>query len=63
MKETTTPPPTTKFNPARQCCFCGAHHQPGCTIGYAGEPVCSACGKGGDGEPDEERMFYKERHV
>lgn len=42
-----------------QCCFCGAVHPKGEPMGYAGEKQCSECGKGGNGEPDEQGMFYK----
>lgn len=42
-----------------QCCFCGAVHRQGEPMGYAGEKQCDVCGKGGNGEPDEQGMFYK----
>lgn len=45
----------------RQCCFCGAVHPDHSfhSRGYAGEIQCDVCGKGGNGEPDEQGMFYK----
>jgi hypothetical protein len=49
---------TTSFDFKRQCCFCGANNEKG-VVGYAGERSCPKCGKGGDGEPDEKNMAYK----
>lgn len=49
-------------NPSTHCCFCGAAHRQPITLsdrGYAGEPVCETCGKGGQGEPDEAKMAYR----
>jgi hypothetical protein len=47
------------FDFSKHCCFCGKDnsHDP---VGYAGERMCRSCGKGGNGEPDEARMAYKE---
>jgi hypothetical protein len=47
------------FDFARQCCFCGANNENG-EVGYGGERACPTCGKGGDGEPDEKYMAYRD---
>lgn len=47
-----------EFDFGKQCAFCGASTV-GMPRGYAGEPCCGVCGKGGNGEPDERRMAYK----
>lgn len=46
------------FDFGKQCCFCGANNESK-EFGYGGERHCNTCGKGGSGEPDEERMAYK----
>ena len=46
------------FDFSSWCCFCGSDNHLDAR-GYAGERCCSTCGKGGFGEPDEEKMAYK----
>jgi hypothetical protein len=47
-----------QFDYAHLCCFCGEDNRDD-PKGYAGERCCHHCGKGGDGEPDEPNMAYK----
>lgn len=49
---------TNGFDTGKSCSFCGADIRD-CVRGYAGEPCCRTCGKGGEGEPDEGYMAYK----
>jgi hypothetical protein len=58
MTQTTSNTEKPKFDPGKQCFFCGANNELE-PRGYAGERTCGECGFGGYGEPDNPSMFYK----